>query len=335
MTSQHHHYHNVQLEPCFQEALEHQQLPPDFVLTPEALREIFSSASSNPKWIQRLPPVIEQTWTIPNSTGNGPPIQLRMTRPPGTQKVTLPVIIYLHGGGWVIGDEVTHLRPRTELAVAAHAAVIFVHYSLAPEHKYPVALEECYDTVIWTANEANARSIHVDPSKLVVAGDSAGATLATAITILAKQRQFTGIRGQILFYPATDTNFDTDSYNRFGEGYDLTREMMQWFWNHYVPDDVASRREIPTVAPLKASLEELRGLTPALVITCEADVLVDEGEAYARKLLAAGVDVTATRILGTLHGFFDMPFFECRAAITALDLAVTTLHRIWNTKKSH
>ncbi|KAI9270492.1 alpha/beta hydrolase fold-domain-containing protein [Phascolomyces articulosus] len=342
----------IQLEPCFREAIEkgEEDFPPDFILTPEALRDIFISSSKNPEWIQQLPPVIEQTWSIPNRNGvdrddndtNGSSIQLTMTRPLNTELEILPVIIYLHGGGFVLGNEVTHSRPRTELAVAAHAAVIFVHYNLAPEKKYPIALEECYNAILWAADETNAQSIFVDPSKLALVGDSSGANLVAAITILAKQRQqdhcpsfMDNIQGQILFYPAVDTNFETDSYIQFAKGYDLTRELMQWFWDHYLPsnnDDGDDIRQKSTIAPLKASLEELRDLPPALIITCEADVLRDEGEAYARKLLMAGVNVTAIRMLGTIHGFLDMPFFPCRAARTALDLAVVALDRFWKKK---
>ncbi|KAI9491399.1 alpha/beta hydrolase fold-domain-containing protein [Zychaea mexicana] len=314
----------LQLEPCFEEALKAEQTPRS-EWTPESRRANWTNASLDPQWLKRLPTVIEQELTIPNRAGDAS-IQLTINRPLGTEDVILPVIVYLHGGGWVIGNSSTHHRPRTELAVAARAAVIFVHYRLAPEYKYPTGLEDCYDAVTWVGTEANARSINVDANTLVVVGDSAGGNLTAAVTLLAKQRGFKGIRAQVLFYPVTDCDFDTESYHRFAN-YDPGRELMQWFFDHYVPDN--KEREKTTVSPLKATTKDLQGLPPALVVTCEADPLLDEGEAYARKLLAAGVDTTALRILGFGHGFLDMCFYDSSAAQAGIDQAVAMLRRIW------
>ncbi|KAI9259528.1 alpha/beta hydrolase fold-domain-containing protein [Phascolomyces articulosus] len=317
----------VQLEPCFQEVLEREQLSPDFIRTPETQRAGYVDFSLDPQWLKRLPPAIEHQWSIPTRDGQST-ITLTMNRPVGTENTILPVVVYIHGGGWVVGDATTHRRPRTELAIAAHAAVIFVSYTRSPEKKYPVALEECYDTVLWVANETNAQSIYVDPTKLVLVGDSAGGNLTVAVTLLAKQRQFNGIQGQILFYPVTDCQFDTDSYKKYGgKEYDPSRELMEWFFDQYVPDK--EDREKITVCPLKATLDDLKELPPTLVLTCEVDCLLDEGEAFARKLLAAGVDVTAIRILGTIHGFLDMPFYNSRAAQAGIDHAVLMLKKIW------
>ncbi|KAI8150106.1 putative lipase [Fennellomyces sp. T-0311] len=318
------HTPHVELEPCFQEVVK-KEAPPDFKRTPETQRAGYTTESLDPQWIKRLPPVLEERLTIPNRNGNGT-IDLTINRPLGTENEILPVIVYIHGGGWVVGDESTHRRPRTQLAVDTHAAVVFVHYSRSPEHRYPVALEECYDTVVWVAS--NAVSIRVDPAKLVIAGDSAGGNLTIAVTLLAKQRGLSAIRAQVLFYPVTDSNFNTDSYNAFATGYDLTRELMIWFWDHYVPEE-KDRQQI-TVSPLKACLEDLQGLPPALVISCEADVLRDEAEAYARKLLAAGVQVSAVRILGTIHGFLDMPFYDSHAARLGMDQAIAAIRKVWD-----
>jgi acetyl esterase len=211
----------------------------------------------------------------------------------------LPVVIYFHGGGWVLGDKETHDRLIREIANGAKAAVVFIDYSLAPEVQYPVAIEEAYAATKWLAE--NGKSINLDPSRLAVAGDSVGGNMATAVTLLAKERGGPKIGFQVLFYPVTDASFDTPSYHQFAEGYFLTREAMKWFWNHYAPD-LASRNQ-PMAAPLRASTEQLRGLPPALVITGECDVLRDEGEAYARKLDDAGVTVTMTRYPGIIHDF--------------------------------
>ncbi|KAG2228108.1 hypothetical protein INT45_009154 [Circinella minor] len=317
----------VLLERCFEEALKKENPASDFVRTAETQRTSYTNSSLDPRWLKRVPFVIEQKLFISTRDGQST-TELIITRPPDTENTILPVIVYLHGGGWVGGDSATHRRPRTELAIAAHAAVVFVNYSRSPEHKYPIALEECYDTVTWMGNEANAHLIHVDPATLVVIGDSAGGNLTAGVTLLAKQRDFNGICAQVLIYPVTDCNFSNSSYNKYGGGeYDPSRELMEWFFDQYVPDE--SKRQEITVSPLKASIENLRGLPPALVLTCEADALLDEGEAYAKKLLAAGVKVIAIRLLGTAHGFLDMSYYDSSAAQAGIDQIVSMLHRIW------
>lgn len=234
--------------------------------------------------------------TIPGSPDGE--ISLRIVRPKGKTGV-LPIVMYFHGGGWALGDQDTHDRLVRELAHGAGAAIVFVNFTPSPEAHYPVAIEEAYAATQWMA--ANGAALQLDGSRLAVAGDSVGANMAAAVTLLAKERSGPKIAGQVLFYPVTDANFDTGSYQHFAEGYFLSREAMKWFWNHYAPD-VAARAQI-TASPLRATVEQLRGLPPALVITAECDVLRDEGEAYARKLIAAGVRVTATRYLGTIHDF--------------------------------
>ena len=223
-------------------------------------------------------------------------ISLRIVRPRGTCGV-LPAVMYFHGGGWMLGDSETHDRLAREIAIGAQASVVFVEYARSPQAKYPVATEQAYAATRWVAE--HGASVGVDASRLAVAGDDVGGTLAAVTTLLAKERGGPPIDFQVLLYPVTDANFETPSYQEFGaEGYWLTRETMRWFWDSYVP---APERQEFTVSPLRASLEQLRGLPPALIVTCEQDVVRDEGEAYAHKLMAAGVPVRATRYLGAIH----------------------------------
>jgi len=211
----------------------------------------------------------------------------------------LPVVLYFHGGGWVLGDARTHGRLLCELANGARAAVVFVDYARAPESRSPSLNEEAYAATRWVA--AHAAELGVDGTRLAVAGDCAGGQLAAGVCRTAKQRRGPKIDFQLLFYPVTDAGFDTESYACFADGPWLTRAAMEWAWNAYLPD-VAARKE-PAASPLQAPLDELRGLPDALVITAESDVLRDEGEAYARKLAEAGVRVTSTRYNGTIHDF--------------------------------
>src|SRR5215467_40559 len=225
-------------------------------------------------------------------------ISLRIVRPRGASGV-LPAVMYFHGGGWMLGDSQTHDRLVREIAIGAQASVVFVEYARSPQARYPVATEQAYAATRWVAEHGT--SMGVDPSRLAVAGDGVGGTLATVTTLLAKERGGPPIEFQVLLYPVTDANFETPSYQECGAGgYWLTRETMRRFWDSYVP---APERQEFIVSPLRASLEQLRGLPPALLVTCEQDVVRDEGEAYAHKLMAAGVPVSATRYLGAIHDF--------------------------------
>ncbi|WP_258879042.1 alpha/beta hydrolase [Paraburkholderia sp. BL6669N2] len=230
--------------------------------------------------------------------------------------------MYFHGGGWVLGDTSTHDRLIREIANGANAAVVFVDYDRSPEAQYPVPIEQAYAATEYVAR--HGRELGVDSSRMAVAGDSVGGNMTAAVTLLAKERRGPQLRYQVLFYPVTDANFDDASYKEFAEGPWLTRAAMQWFWNAYAPN--ASDREKITASPLRATQEDLKELPPALVITDENDVLRDEGEAYARNLMQAGVKVTATRYLGTIHDFVmlnalaDTP--AARAAIAQADDAL-------------
>ena len=211
----------------------------------------------------------------------------------------LPAALYFHGGGWALCDHRTHDRLMRELAAAAQVAMVFVEYSRAPEARYPVALEQAYASACSVA--AHGAEMGLDGSRLAVSGDSAGANLATVVARMAKGKGGPALRFQLLFFPVTDAAMDTASYREFAEGYFLTRAQMRWFWDAYAPDPEVRRD--PALSPLRAPLEDLRGLPESLVITADHDVLRDEGEAYARRLAAAGVPVTLARYPGTIHAF--------------------------------
>jgi acetyl esterase len=207
--------------------------------------------------------------------------------------------VYFHGGGWVLGGKDTHDRLVREIANGANAAVVFVNFTPSPEAKYPIPIEEAYAATKYIAE--NGKNFNLDTSRLAVVGDSVGGNMAAAVILMAKERAGPRIDYQVLFYPVTDANFDTPSYQQFAKDIWLTREAMKWFWNNYLPDK--EMRKQPTASPLQASIDQLKGQPPALIITDENDVLRDEGEAYAHKLIQAGVDVTAVRYMGTIHDF--------------------------------
>jgi acetyl esterase len=287
-----------------------------FDLGPEKGREVVDDVQSGE--IARPDVDITDT-TVPGGPSGA--VSVRILRPRGSTG-PLPVIIYIHGAGWVFGNPGTHDRLIRELAVGANAAVVFPNYSLSPEAKYPTAIEESYAVAAWVAEHGAAQN--VDPTRIAIAGDSVGGNMSAALTLLAKQRGDVSFVQQVLFYPVTDANFDTDSYHQFAEGYFLRRDAMQWFWDQYTTDP-AQRAEI-TASPLRASRDELAGLPPALVITGEADVLRDEGEAYASKLRAAGVPVTAVRYQGIIHDFVMLNALRgTQAASAAIAQATATL----------
>jgi acetyl esterase len=225
-------------------------------------------------------------------------VSIRIMRPRGTTG-SIPVILYTHGAGWVFGNVHTHDRLIREMVIGTGAALVFTNYSLAPEARYPVAVEEIYAVLEWI--QAGGAEYGLDGSRVAVAGDSVGGNMTAAITLMSKHRSGPRLAAQVLFYPVADANFDTEAYIQFAEGYFLRRDAMQWFWDQYTTDET-ERAEL-TASPLRASSGDLAGLPKALVITGEADVLRDEGEAYGRKLRAAGVDVTAVRYGGIIHDF--------------------------------
>ncbi|GAA2313685.1 alpha/beta hydrolase [Streptomyces kunmingensis] len=306
------------------------------VLEPAAAA--FAEATANPPYLFDLGPVegrktvdevqsgeiakpeIAEEWITVQGGPTGS-VRTRIVRPAGAEG-TLPVIVYVHGAGWVFGNAHTHDRLVRELAVGARAAVVFPEYDLSPEARYPVAIEQIYAVAQWVVREGADNGL--DATRIAVAGDSVGGNMSAALTLMAKERGDVPLVQQVLFYPVTDASFDTPSYHQFAEGYFLRRDGMQWFWDQYTTDE-KQRAEI-TASPLRATTEQLQGLPAALVITGEADVLRDEGEAYASKLRQAGVPVTAVRYQGVIHDFVMLNALrETHAAEAAINQAVATL----------
>ena len=233
--------------------------------------------------------------TVPGPAGE---IPIRIYAPVGT--APFPVLVYFHGGGWVIGNLDTHDGICRSLANRVGCLVVSVDYRLAPEHTFPAAPEDCYAATRWLAEHAG--SLGGDKGRIAVGGDSAGGNLAAVGALMARDRGGPKLAFQLLVYPATDTDFETRSYRENAEGYFLTRADMVWFWNHYAPRDEDRRN--PYASPLRAA--SLRGLPPALVITAEFDPLCDDGNAYAARLREDGVPVRLSRQDGLIHGFFQM-----------------------------
>jgi acetyl esterase len=267
--------------------------PPIFTLPPSEARGVLDRLQSGDT---AMPPAEVEPHTIPG--GPSGEISITVVRPEESNG-SLAAVMYFHGGGWVLGDFGTHERLMRELAAGTQAAIVFVNYTRSPEARFPVALEEAYSATKWVAQRG--AELGLDGTRLAVAGDSAGGNMAAAVTLLANERGGPAIRYQVLFYPVTNARFDTGSYGQFADGYWLTREAMRWFWDSYAPDE--SVRSEAIASPLLASRECLVGLPPALLITGQADVLRDEGEAYGSRLREAGVDVTAVCYEGIIHDF--------------------------------
>jgi acetyl esterase len=283
-------------------------------LTPTEARAVLSGAQDIP--IAKAPASLEDEVFPVGPTGQ---VRVRIVRPMGASG-KLPIVLHIHGGGWVLGGVDTHERLTRELADGAKAAVLFVDYDRSPEARYPIAIEQAYAALEYFI--AHAVEFNVDPSRIAIVGDSVGGNMAAALTLMAKARKGPRFALQVLFYPVTDANFETGSYNTFAEGPWLTKKAMQWFWDAYAPD-AATRKEI-TAAPLQATVEQLTGLPEALVIVDENDVLRDEGEAYARKLTQAGVRVTSARYNGAIHDFVMLNAVAGTAATRAAILQANT-----------
>ena len=252
---------------------------------------------------------------------NGYKVKIHITKPKGA-KANAPVFIFIHGGGWVLGDYPTHRRLVRDLVVESGAVAVFPDYTPSPEAQYPVAINEIYAATQWVAE--NGKEIGVDGKNLAVAGNSVGGNMTAAITLMAKDKKGPQIKLQVLLWPVTDANFETESYNSYANGRFLTKNMMKWFWDNYLPD-TNKRKEI-YASPLQASLDQLKDLPPALVQTAENDVLRDEGEAYARKLNEAGVPVTLTRYNGLIHDYGLLnPIANVPAVQTAIEQAAVVI----------
>ena len=311
------------LEPAAQEIADATSEPPFlYELGPDGARKVLDD-------IQAVPitkPGVAATWiTVPAAAGDVP---VRIVRPAGAVGM-LPAVLYVHGGGWILGNAGTHDRLVRELATGAHCALVFVEYERSPEAQYPVAIEQAYATAQWIIQHGGTQGL--DGTRLAVAGDSAGGNMAAALAILAKQRGDVTFVHQSLYYPVTDAAQDTGSYREFADGPFLTARSMAWFWDAYLPDR-ARRAEI-TASPLRASPDELAGLPDAFVIVDENDVLRDEGEAYARKLTEAGVRTTSVRFNGAMHDFLMLnPVRGTAATTAALDQAIHVLRKALGTR---
>lgn len=294
-----------------------------YELGPEGARKVLDDVQSAP--IDKHE--IDEEWvTVLADVGD---VRVRLVRPKGATG-ELPVVLYIHGGGWILGNAGTHDRLVRELAVGAHAAVAFVEYDRSPEARYPVAIEQAYATARWLTAEGHAHGI--DSSRMAIAGDSVGGCMVAAVTILAKQRGEVSFVHQSLYYPVTDAGQDTASYAEFADGPFLTAKSMAWFWDAYAPD-LEVRNEV-TASPLRASIEQLNGLPEALVIVDENDVLRDEGEAYSRRLIEAGVRTTSIRFNGIIHDFMMLnPLRTSAASTAAVGVAVHVLRKALGTNR--
>ncbi|MFD5795415.1 alpha/beta hydrolase [Streptomyces diastatochromogenes] len=308
------------LEPAAQELADSTKPHPRlYEVAPENGREILDDLQAGQGVAK---PAVDEEW-VSVDAGRYGQVRARIIRPQGATK-TLPVVLYIHGAGWVFGDERTHDRLVRELATGSDAAVVFPVYDLAPEAKYPTQIEQNYAVGKWIIQNGEERNL--DVSRMAVCGDSVGGNMSAVFALMAKERGDVRLAAQVLLYPVTDANFDTSSYQQFADGYYLTRDGMKWFWDAYTTDP-EQRAEI-YASPLRADIEQLRGLPPTLVITDEADVLRDEGEAYASKLREAGVDVTAVRVLGMVHDFLMLDSLrDSKATVVARTMAVEALRR--------
>jgi len=282
--------HNTQ---AFLDALNAGTGKPMEQMTPADARAVLVGAQAGVKLTLPKADVSQKTIQV-----DGQPLNLTIVRPAGV-KGELPVFMFFHGGGWMLGDFPTHERLVRDLVAGSGAAAVFVNYTPSPEAHYPVAINQAYAATKWVAE--HGKEINVDGKRLALAGNSVGGNMAAVVALMAKDKGTPAIRFQVLLWPVTDANFETASYNQYAEGHFLTRNMMKWFWDNYTTDP-KQRNEI-YASPLRATPAQLKGLPPALVQTAGADVLRDEGEAYARKLDEAGVAVTSVRYNGMIHDY--------------------------------
>ena len=262
-------------------------------MTPQEARQVLVGAQKSVSVDLSGIDVMEKT-----ITQDGLTVKLYVVRPAGVDE-ELPAFMFFHGGGWVLGDFPTHQRLVRDLVVNSGMAAVFVEYTPSPEAKYPVAVTEAYLATKWVAE--NGADINVNGKKLAVVGNSVGGNMAAVVALMCKEKKGPELQFQVLLWPVTDANFDTDSYHQYANQRFLTRNMMIWFWDNYTTND--THREDIFVSPLRASLDQLKGLPPALVQTAENDVLRDEGEAYARKMNQAGVPVSLIRCQGMIHDY--------------------------------
>ncbi|EHM8581647.1 TPA: alpha/beta hydrolase [Klebsiella pneumoniae] len=288
-------------------------------LTPHEARQILIGAQKGVK----LPSaqVSEKIITV-----NGQSIKLKIVKPDNATG-TLPVFMFFHGGGWVLGDFPTHERLIRDLVRSSGAAAVYVDYTPSPEARFPVAIHQAYEATRWVAE--HGQEIGVDGSRLGLVGNSVGGNMVASVALQAKQFNGPKIRYNVMLWPVTDANFNSASYNQYENGYFLTKNMMKWFWDNYTTS--ASDRNNILASPLRATTEQLKGFPQTLIQTAELDVLRDEGEAFGRKLDAAGVPVTVTRYNGMIHDYGLLnPLSQEPTVKTALEQAGAELHKHLN-----
>ncbi|WPV01698.1 alpha/beta hydrolase [Mucilaginibacter sp. cycad4] len=277
----------------FLKILNNPENPPVESMTKEAARQVLIDAQASVD--VDLSGIDETEKQI---TADGFNIKLNIVRPAGNNE-KLPVFIFLHGGGWILGDYQTHKRMVRDIVVLSGFAAVFVNYTPSPEARYPQAINEIYAATRWVAE--NGHQINVDGNNMAIVGNSVGGNMATVIAMLAKEKKGPQIRLQVMLWPVADAKFDSRSYQKFGTDRFLTSAMMQWMFDQYAPDK--EQREEIYISPLNATLEQLQGLPPALLIVAQSDILRDAAQAYAQKLDAAGVPITSVRYNGMIHDF--------------------------------
>jgi acetyl esterase/lipase len=307
----------IVLEPAAEKVADAFSRPPFiYERTPAEARKILEDAQQG---VQVSKPQVDEEWiTVPSPGGD---VRVRLIKPPGATGL-LPVIVYMHGGGWILGNAGTHDRLVRELAVGARAALAFVEYPNAPEAQYPTQIEQGYATAQWITR--NGASKGLDSSRIAVAGESVGGNMTAALALMANQRGDVSFVQQSMYYPVTDAAMNTASYDTFATGYYLSRAEMEWFWNAYAPS--SNQRAEITASPNRARGDQVAGLPATYLCVDEADVLRDEGEAYAAKLRSAGVPVTTVRYDGTIHDFMLLnALSDTKAARAAIGQATAFL----------
>ncbi|BBZ25843.1 esterase [Mycolicibacterium madagascariense] len=293
--------------------------PRIYEVPPEKGREILADLQSG-EGVER--PEVDEEW-VEVDAGQWGSVRTRIIRPKGVRG-PLPVVFYIHGAGWVFGDEHTHDRLFRELVVGAGAAGVFPVYDRAPEKRYPTQVEQNYAVGEWVVEHGSDHGL--DTTRIAVVGESVGGCMSAVFALMNKDRGGIDLKAQVLLYPVTNADFATPSYLQFAEGYYLTRDGMTWFWDAYTPDETTRAEKY--ASPLQATLYDLEGLPTTLVITDEADVLRDEGEQYANKLREAGVDVTSVRVAGMVHDFLLLDSLRnTKAANVARGLAIDALRK--------
>lgn len=294
---------------------------PIYKLSPQEARKVLENLQN------KYPVDVEADIVDKTITTEEGDIEVRIVRPVNNTEL-LPVILYLHGGGWIMGDKNTHNILISELANKTNAVIIFPQYIRSPEAGYPVALNQSYGVLDYIYN--HPEEFNIDKDRIAIAGDSAGANMATVLTMKVKENNGPYILIQALFYPVTSADMNTQSYKDFKDGPWLTKKAMEWFWDAYAPEQYM--RDEPYISPLNADIKLLNNLPPALIITAENDVLRDEGEEYARKLDNAGVPVLNVRFNGTMHDFMMLHALHnteesTNAILLASQVLKTALHK--------